>query len=188
MRLFVAIDLPEEALDDISVLRSGLPGAKWIDLSALHITLRFIGEVDGGAAEDVAHALSGIMAPMFQLSLSGIGFFESSGKIHSLWIGVERQPALQALQEKIELAITRAGQLPERRRFKPHVTIARFRNGETSRLGGYLQRYNHFAVAPFWVRHFTLFRSHLGSEKAYYEPVAEYFLNAGKGAAAFSST
>ena len=82
----------------------------------------------------------------------------------------------------------RAGQAPERRKFKPHVTVARFRNGDGSRVGSYLQRHNQFLIAPFWVRQFTLFRSHLGSEKAYYEPLADYVLASGRTTAAFPAS
>ena len=186
MRLFVAIALPEEAWEGVALLRAGLPGAKWVEPSSLHVTLRFIGEVDGGKAEDIARLLSGVMAPMFELTLSGLGHFGSSGRAHSLWLGVERQPSLQALQEKVEAAVVRAGQASERRKFKPHVTLARFRDPEAgARLGAYLQRHGRVTLPPFWVRQFTLFRSHLGGEGPHYEPIVDYFLEPGRGVAAF---
>ena len=83
------------------------------------------------------------------------------------------------LRDKVELAVVRAGCPPERRKFKPHVTLARFRNGAPPRIGNFIQAYDRLSIGPFTVDAFTLFRSHLGSEKAYYEPLAEYPLVSG---------
>ena len=80
------------------------------------------------------------------------------------------------LYGKVESALVRAGCEPERRKFKPHVTLARFRSGGGNRIGSFVQAYNHLTIGPFQVDRFTLFRSHLGSEKAHYEELAEYSL------------
>jgi 2'-5' RNA ligase len=173
-RLFVGIPFPEDVRMRLSELCSGLPGAKWIDADSLHLTLRFIGEVGGGQAEDIDAALRRVASPAFELVISGIDCFESSGKVRTLWAGVEKQPLLQHLQSKVESALVRAGCEPERRKFKAHVTLARFRNGAGARIGHFIASNNRLVIGPFTVDHFTLFRSHLGSERAHYEALAEY--------------
>lgn len=182
-RLFVGLALPDDVRDRLADLGLGLPGAKWIDPDSIHMTIRFIGEVGGAEAEDIDAALARISSPAFDLVLSGLDCFESGGKVHTLWVGVEKQPRLQHLREKVESAVVRAGLEPERRKFKAHVTVARFRNGGGARIGPFIQMYNHLSVGPFRIDRFTLFRSHLGSEKAHYEALAEYELGDDRGAA-----
>lgn len=180
LRLFVGIPLPEGIRGDLDALCSGLPGAKWVDAEALHLTLRFIGEVDGGAADDIHDALTRLTAPAFPLAIAGIDCFDQAGKVHTLWAGLAKQPLLAHLRDKVESALVRAGVAPERRRkFKPHITLARFRNGAPDRLGDYFQRHSRLATEPFLVDRFALFRSHLGSEGAHYEVLAEYMLRWG---------
>jgi RNA 2',3'-cyclic 3'-phosphodiesterase len=176
LRLFVGIPLPDDIRRDLGALCIGLPGARWVDAEMMHLSLRFIGEVDGAAADDVHDALTRLVAPGFRLALSGIDCFATSGKVHTLWAGVVKEPLLVHLRDKIERALVRAGIEPERRKFKPHVTLARFRSGAPDRLGGYFQRHSRLTSEPFLVDRFALFRSHLGSEGAHYEVLAEYLL------------
>jgi 2''-5'' RNA ligase len=179
LRLFVAIPMPDEVCDQLQRLCVGLQGARWVERDAMHLTLRFIGEVDGAAAEDIHEALLRISAPAFDLVGGGVGCFEQSGKVHTLWAGVEKQPLLGHLRDKIESALVRAGVEPDHRKFKAHITLARSRSGIGARLGDYLQRHGRFVTPPFTVDHFTLFRSHLSSDRAYYEILAEYALKRG---------
>ena len=105
----------------------GLPGAKWVPVDNYHLTLRFIGEVPNHRAEEIDAALLAIRAREFSLTMAGIGTFAKGGRAVSLWAGVERNPQLDHLQNKIETALQRVGIEPERRRFAPHVTLARTR-------------------------------------------------------------
>ena len=174
LRLFVAIPLPDEVGDALDRLCTGIQGARWVDRDAMHLTLRFIGEVDGAIAEDVHEALLRVGAPAFDLTVSGVDCFEQAGKVRSLWAGVEKQPLLVHLRDKVESALVRAGIEPVRRKFKPHITLARFRGETIGRIGSFIQRHSRIALPSFTVDHFTLFRSHLSSERAYYEVLAEY--------------
>ncbi|MBL8659372.1 MAG: RNA 2',3'-cyclic phosphodiesterase [Rhodospirillales bacterium] len=174
IRLFVALPLPESVTSELARTCSGLPGARWVDTSSMHVTLRFIGEVDGAAAEDVHQTLQRLRAPAFAMSISGVGCFESAGKVRSLWAGVEKHDLLVRLRDKVETAVTRAGIPAERRRFKPHVTLARFRNGVAARVGHFLEMNNDLQAGPVWVDQFTLFRSHLGGQGAHYERLCDY--------------
>ncbi|MCP5365265.1 MAG: RNA 2',3'-cyclic phosphodiesterase [Hyphomicrobiales bacterium] len=179
-RLFVGLRLADHTRALLESMRSGLPGAKWVDVEDTHITLRFIGEVDGGAAEDLHAALSRIRAPSFALALASVDCFASSGKVHTVFVGVDKEPWLAHLREKVESAVVRTGFPPERRKFRPHVTLARFKTGAGDRLGSYLHRYSQFRAEPFEVGQFTLFRSHLTAKGAHYETVAEYDLEKGR--------
>lgn len=174
MRLFVGISLPEEAQRRLGLLNGGLPGARWIEPYSLHVTLRFLGEIDRSTAEDIDAALGDIRASAFGLALSGLGFFDRGGKVHTLWVGIERSDMLMYLHDKIESVAVRAGLEPERRKFTPHVTIARLKDTPGSRLGPYLEAHSLFSAGPFAVTQFTLFRSHPGNEGAHYEPLADY--------------
>src|SRR5579883_2235438 len=134
LRLFVGIGLPPELKLRISTLCAGVPEARWVDPGNYHVTLRFIGEVDEGAASDVDAALSGVRARRFALTLAGVGSFNA----RNLFVGVERNADLVHLQEKVESAVARSGIEPESRRFAPHVTLARLKGKPDARLGHYL--------------------------------------------------
>ncbi len=177
LRLFVAIDPPEDARDRLAGLSIGLPGANWVEPDNIHLTLRFIGEVDGAIARDVDMALDGVSAPGFDLTLAGVGHFETKGVPRAVWVGVERNAALAGLQQKIESALQRIGLPPEGRRFTPHVTLARLANAPVARVSGFLADHGLFRLAPFRVGGFTLFSSHLGRAGASYTPEQVYRLS-----------
>ena len=129
MRLFVGLELPWELRQRMAMLAgAGIPGARWVPPENYHVTLRFIGETPRYLAEEIDHALAALKAPSFALTLAGIGTFAKGGRSQSLWLGVERSEPLERLQSKIETALQRCGLEPERRRFQPHVTLARLDN------------------------------------------------------------
>jgi len=176
MRLFVALPLPMELRTRLSWMTGGLQGARWVPPENYHITLRFIGELAGYQAEEVDHALAGLRAPGFTLQLAGVGTFEKAGRVNALWVGVERNAALDHLQAKVETALQRAGLERERRRYQPHVTLARLDGVPESKVAAWVQGHNLFRSDPVLVEHFTLFRSRLGKEQAVYEAEVEYQL------------
>jgi 2'-5' RNA ligase len=114
--------------------------------------------------------------------LRGVGTFEKAGRIHSLWVGAERNDALTHLQNKVETALQRIGLAPERKRFSPHVTIARTDRAPPEKVVAYVQAHNLFRAAPVEVDYFTLFSSRLGKEASVYTPEVEYDLMARKAA------
>lgn len=174
MRLFVGLALPEDVRDRLEALAGGVPGARWVPWEAMHLTLRFIGEVGRHEAEDIDEALADIRAPAFDLELSGLGVFTQGRHARALWAGVDRQPSLDHLQQKVETAINRTGQPPESRKFKPHVTLARLSGPASDRLQVFVERHGLFRAGPFAIDHFILFESHLGTGHAHYEALAEY--------------
>ncbi len=174
MRLFVALSLPADLRERLCGLCSGLPGARWVAPESMHLTLRFIGEVDGRDAEDIDAALSGIHFPRFPLTLAGVGDFGDGKRLRSVWAGVEANEMLERLQSKVEQAVQRAGQPPEKRKFKPHVTLARFKSHPGDRLESYFTERALFRCRPFEVTDFTLYSSYLAHEGAIYSPEAVY--------------
>ncbi len=184
MRLFVAIELPGEIKDRLVSISSGLHGAKWADPAQMHLTLRFIGEVDRPQADDIADALGQVYAPRFAVELVSLGEFSSRGRPNVLWAGIRPNPALTALQSRIESALRRAGVPPETRKFHPHVTLARFERGSTPQLGRYIAEHEPFTAGPFAADEFVLFSSLLGSEGATHVAEATYPLAYAREAAA----
>ena len=174
MRLFVGLDLPWEVRERLDNLSGAIPGARWIPSENFHITLRFIGEVPRHLAEEIDHSLAALRGRGFGLVLTGIGTFAKGGREVSLWAGVERNPALDHLQSKIETALQRAGLPAERRRFQPHVTLARLDGAPDGKLASFVQAHNLFRDGPIPVQHFTLFSSLLGKEGSVYTAEVEY--------------
>lgn len=177
MRLFVAIDLPWALRQRVAMLSgAGIPGAKWVPPDNYHVTLRFIGETPAYRAEEIDQALTALKARSFELTLAGVGTFAKSGRSTLLWLGVERNERLDLLQSKIETALQRIGLEPERRRFAPHVSLARLDNAAEGKLAAFVQANNLFRAEPVTVGHFTLFSSLLGKEQSVYRPEVEYAL------------
>lgn len=176
MRLFVGLELPPELKHELGRLAGGLPGARWVPAENYHLTLRFIGEVAPWRAEELDTALSALSGKGFALSLAGVGTFERAGRAVALWAGVERNPALEHLQAKVETALQRAGVAAEKRRFVPHVSLARLDGVAQERLFRWVQAHNLFRAEPFAVGHFTLFSSQLGKDASVYTPEVEYAL------------
>ena len=172
LRLFVGIGFPPTLKLQLSLLRSGVPGAKWVDPGNFHLTLRFIGETDEVVAADIDDALVRLRARRFTLQLAGTGVF--GDRPRSLWVGVERSPELVALRDKVEQALIRAGLPPEQRKFAPHVTLARLHNPALDQLRGFLAANAQFRADPLPVEGFSLIASFQTKAGSVYEDQAEY--------------
>jgi len=172
LRLFVGIGFPPALKLQLSLLRSGVPGAKWVDPGNFHLTLRFIGETDEVVAADIDDALVRLRARRFTLQLAGTGVF--GDKPRSLWVGVDRSPELVALRDKVEQALIRAGLPPEQRKFAPHVTLARLHNPALDQLRGFLAANAQFRADPLPVEGFSLIASFQTKAGSVYEDQAEY--------------
>jgi 2'-5' RNA ligase len=177
-RLFVAIRPPEAIRDLLIDAMDDSADFRWQDDEQLHLTLRFVGEVERPVAEDVAAALAAIRSARFDIRIHGTGRFEqrSAG---ALWAGVEPKPLLAALAAKVERACQSVGLEPERRSFHPHITLARWKGRRTREVGGFLDRTRGLASEPFEVDRFALFESRLSRHGAHYEEVASYPLEIG---------
>jgi 2'-5' RNA ligase len=176
MRLFVALDLPWEVKEELSELSCNIPGARWVPTDNFHLTLRFIGEANRLQAEEIDLALASLRGRSFSFALSGLGWFEKNGRANALFAGVERNEDLARLQAKVETALHRVGFAPEKRRFTPHVTLARMDMPVTPSLTGFVQANNLYRSAPIRADSVTLFSSFLGKDQPTYTPEAEYAL------------
>jgi len=175
MRLFVALALPDPVALGLEAIQSGVPGARWQTREQMHLTLRFIGEVDGRDAAAIDDALSIISAAKLNLQLKGIGEFGGKSP-RALWAGVAKNEALLHLQRKIETAMQRIGLEAEPRKFTPHVTLARLRATPPGIVMDYLVDHALYASAPFEVGEFILFSSHLSPNGSRYSPERTYTL------------
>ncbi len=176
MRLFVGLELPHALSERLAGLAGGLAGARWVPPENYHVTLRFIGELPGYRAEEVDLALSGLRGRGFALQLAGIGVSEKAGRPTTLWAAAARSERLEHLQAKVETALQRIGMPPERRRFNPHVSLARVDTVPGPALAAWVQAHNLFRSEPIPVEHFTLFSSLLGKEQPVYTPEVDYAL------------
>ena len=157
-RLFTALEIPREAALSLSLLRGGLPGARWVDVENYHITLRFIGDVEGHVADEIANALDRVRRPGFSLNLAGVGAFGSK-KPHTIWAGASASPDLIALQGEIDRICQRLGVPSDPRKFMPHVTLARLHNPSAPDVAQYLSARGNFSTLPFRVGRFVLMSS-----------------------------
>lgn len=174
-RLFIAIRPPEEVRDRLVDAMEGIEGARWVDEENLHLTLRFVGEVERPAANDLAAALGRIQWPRFPLRIEGVGHFTRKGHAKALWARVPASGRLEGLRQKVEAACEAAGLGRETRRFTPHVTLARL-DRSTGAIGGWLSSFGDLRAGPWNVMEFILYESHLGHTGAFYEPVTAFGL------------
>ena len=175
-RLFVAIRPPEAICDLLIDAMDDSADFRWQDDEQLHLTLRFVGEVERPVANDLGDALSRIRAMPFELRIAGVGRFEqrSAG---ALWAAVEPKAPVAALAAKIERVCQSVGLEPERRAFHPHITLARWKGRRTREVQAYIERAAGLSSDPFGVDEFILFESRLSRHGAHYEPVASYALS-----------
>ena len=174
-RLFLAIRPPEPIRDLLIDAMGGPADFRWQDEEQLHLTLRFIGEVERSVADDLAALLTTIRSSPFELRISGVGRFEqrSSG---ALWAGIEPKAPVAALAAKVERICQKVGLEAERRAYHPHVTLARWKGRRTHEVRRFLENAGALASEPFPVTRFILFESRLSRHGAHYEEVATYAL------------
>lgn len=176
VRLFVALRPPPLIRDALLDLCDGVPGARWQDDEQLHLTLRFLGEVDERTADDLAATLAQVVAPVPRIALSGVGRFERRGRTDTLWAGVAPAEPLAHLHRKVDGACARAGLPRDTRAFLPHITVARLPRGlgQEVAIERWCARHAALSSAPFDCSHLVLYQSVLGREGARYEAVLRW--------------
>lgn len=182
-RLFVALRPPRPVRDLLRAAMHGISAARWQDDEQLHLTLRFIGEVDRHRAEDIAAALGALHAPAITARIAGVGMFERKGWPHTVWAGVEPAAALAGLHHKVDQLLARGGVPSETRAFVPHITLARL-NRSAGPVAPFLAQHGDLASSPFVFTRVILYESEMGHGGSRYHPVARYPLECSATSAA----
>jgi 2'-5' RNA ligase len=178
MRIFIAIDLPDSLRESLGgvqrELRPSAPNARWVAPESIHLTLRFLGEVPAARVEEAAGALTGLSWKPFEIHARSIGFFPGERSPRVLWVGLAAS-SLEELAAEIDARMERLGFEPERRAFRPHLTLARSRETRlTSELTRAAQRFEDFEFGSFVANSMVLFESVLKPGGAVYRKLREY--------------
>lgn len=172
-RLFVAATPPAAIRAALIAAMGGVPGARWQTDEQLHITLRFIGEVERHRAEDIAASLGHVRHPAMMLALGACGTFARQGRIDTLWAGIQPRDRIKPLHDKIDRVLVQVGVPADTRAFLPHITLARFARGAAP-TAEVAQRLSIALLPAFPIERFALYESHLSADGASYEPIAHY--------------
>ncbi len=157
-RLFTALEIPEDIGQSLSMLRGGLPGARWISPEYYHLTLRFIGDIDDALAREIAFMLDGVQRTEFELRFDGLSSF-GGRKPRAVVAAVAPSQPIMELQAELERLMRRVGLDPEGRKYMPHVTLARLRDSSSRQVADYLSTRQPFRSTPFRVSRFVLYSS-----------------------------
>lgn len=175
-RVFLGLDLPDDIRAALAVQQFLLPLPRRRPPETFHLTLVFLGEVPLPLLEAVHEAWEVLHVPAFSLQIQGFGLF-GGDRPRVCYAALAPNPALMALQAKVEQAARRAGASPEARRFTPHITLGRFPPpppAETMRLERAVAMGAGFAPPAFALREMVLFESLSGGKGARYVPLARY--------------
>jgi len=177
VRRFIAIPLPDWLRDELSLLDDDLPAARWTPPDQLHVTLRFIGDMPQGDRH-LRSDLHGVRSSGFDMAAAGVGTFPGRGRARVVWAGVDAPPALHQLQRRIERVVRDTGVPPERRRFRPHITLARIGPGVADEaVTRFVLMHTLLRLPPFEVREFCLVGSILRHDGARHHVVETYALD-----------
>ena len=157
-RLFTGLEVPPDVALDLQIMQGGVPGARWMDPSQYHLTLRFIGDIDTGLAHEIALGLDGLHTRPFKLTLKGVGLF-GGNKPHSIYAGVEDNAELKRLHDTQERLCQVLGLAAEPRRFVPHVSLARLKEPDPRALQRWIEVHSLYRSTTFDVERFVLFSS-----------------------------
>ena len=174
IRLFAALPIPDEIAESLARRQRGVEGARWRPAEALHVTLRFFGDLKEDVARDLDTELSRLNNGGFDFALEGVGAFGEGRDIHAVWAGVTENDALRRLAKACEAAARRAGLKPETRNYRPHVTLAYLRRPDPAEVAGWIQANNLLKSPPIAVDRFALFSSHQTKDGSAYRLEAEY--------------
>lgn len=172
-RLFFGIRPPAPIRDALTDIMSGIDNARWQDDDQLHLTLRYIGEVDAHTADDIAEAAAGLRFDPFELRIHGLGHFDRKGVPSSVWAAVEPSEPLERLQGKIERICQKSGCEAETRKFTPHVTLARL-NSSSGPLTPFLAEHARLSLPAWQVDSFILYESFLRPQGSLYQQALSY--------------
>ena len=161
IRLFAALAVPDAVAAQLRPLQTGLAGAQWHEPEALHITLRFFGEVSESVAEDLDSELAKIAlrSQALNLAMNGVGVFNQGERLNAVWAGLGANEALEVLAARCEAAARRAGLEPDKRKYTPHITLAYLKNTPPAAVTSWLSGHALLRSEPFAISQFGLYSS-----------------------------
>jgi 2'-5' RNA ligase len=177
IRLFAALAIPPDIGVALTARQKGIEGARWRPLDALHVTLRFFGEIREDVARDLDAELAAIRGTRFDIELAGAGSFGDGPDLHAVWAGVCGTQPLSRLARACETAARRSGLKPDGRHYRPHVTLAYLRRPDPPQVARWIQANNLLKSPPIPIDRFGLYSSHQTKEGSAYRLEAEYPLN-----------
>jgi 2'-5' RNA ligase len=177
LRLFIAVDLPTPIHQEILGLGQSIPGSRPVPEEQLHLTLKFIGEVDGAMALDIGEALATIEHPAMQMALRGVGCFPPRGEPRVLWVGLASKESVITLRNKVEKKLADIGIAREKKKFAPHFTIARLKAAPIQRVQQFLAGNNLLQSSTFTIDSFHLYKSQLTTKGAIHTQLQSYPLH-----------
>ncbi len=177
MRVFLGIDLPDLVDTQLSLVGGGLPGARWEPPEKIHLTLRFLDELDGGQVRRLIACMNKFRNPAFELQIRGTGVFPPRKTPRSIWAGVTPANPVHRLKRDVDLQIASLGLDLDTRKFAPHVTLARLKNTPTPLVAEFLARHALLRSEPFWVDAVTLYSSVLTPTGSKYRKEAVFALD-----------
>ncbi len=179
-RLFLGLRPPREIRAALMAIMGGIGGARWQDDDQLHLTVRFIGEVDRRTADDIASAMGSVQGGPVVVALNGVGRFEKQGRTNAIWAGLSPHAAAVALHRKVDRTLVNLGLAPEGRAYLPHITLARLPRSldAEGQINAFLARHAGLASQPFGFTHLTLFESQLTRDGARYEAIERWPIGA----------
>jgi len=190
IRAFIAVELPDAVRAALSAVQGRLgvrqhPYVKWVDPGGIHLTLKFLGNIDtekvSPITEAIARAAQGVSP--FHLELGGVGAFPSPRRPNVIWVAVTGDvERLSSLQRGIDHSLVPLGFSPESRPFTPHLTLGRLRErasgGERQKIGESLMTVKPEEV-PFQAGEISLMRSTLTPSGAIYSRLSSVPLDVG---------
>jgi 2'-5' RNA ligase len=179
MRLFIALDIPQDVRERISAyverVRSLCADARWARVEGLHVTLKFIGEIPDARVPEITRILAGIKARPFDVTFDNVGFFPSPRSPRVFWIGVDAGEELPRLAEAVSEAVAAIGIPREDKAYSPHLTLARA--GSRGNLKALTSSIEGEAFGTMTAQEFYLYRSQLGRGGSKYTKLERFELS-----------
>lgn len=174
-RLFFGLEVPAAIRQRLLQVPVPVAGARWQRDDQLHITLLFLGDVEPDRAVDARAAARDLPLEPFELEVHGLGSFGSPLNPRHVWAGVQPQTAIAELHAALAARMTGLGPLPEKRDFRPHVTLARF-GKQPGSVAALLDEYQDCSFGSFTVSYFVLFESRRAEHGSVYSVVERFGL------------
>jgi 2'-5' RNA ligase len=177
-RLFLGLDLPDDIDIDLQMMGGGIQDARWQTVEQLHLTLEFLDEVDGREMRELIAALDDLESPAFELQLRGVGVFPPRALPRTLWVGVAEPEPVRLLHRRCARIMDELGLDRDRRKYTPHVTLARFGpRVPADEVGEWITGHALYASRRFRVDQVQLYSSVLGQRGSKYQIEASFPLD-----------